>query len=208
MMIATRAACARWVRVAGRRRKRGRIDGTVEVIGQEPFSQRGAVERAVEERCGARRLPDGAQQDHGDGHHRRGADRGPAQGNRGARDGCEQDGQHERLHRAHEARPHTGVDPQQAAASGVFLDERPHVQPAPALHRNAEIARGAPAVVEVDRARGPCRAQHTGQLGEDRAVAGPASRSRTSAAPIRRGAAAPSARRRGATAPGPSTALG
>ena len=27
MMIATRAACARWAVVAGRRRKRGRVDG-------------------------------------------------------------------------------------------------------------------------------------------------------------------------------------
>jgi hypothetical protein len=44
--------------------------------------------------------------------------------------------------------------------------ERPHVQPAPAADGDAQVARRAPAVVEIDRPRRPRRAQLPGQLRE------------------------------------------
>ena len=207
MTIATSAACARCAR-GGRPQpeaRPGRGHGGRDR--HEAFGQRRAIERAIEQRRRPSGLPDRAQQDARvtattdapliDGHRRAMAR---------ARDRHEQDGQHQRLHRADEARTHAGADAQQAAALGVFLDERPHVEPAPAADGDAEVAVARqPSSRSTSRAGRAARSTPASSVSRALWLAQRLAPERR-AAPSRRRAGAPTAPRRASDGTAPSTA--
>ena len=74
------------------------------------------------------------------------------------------DRQHDGEHHACRAGPKTAAEPEQASPRGVFLDQKPQIEPAPSADGQAQVAIRAPPVVRFDGLRGAGGAQHVDKV--------------------------------------------